>query len=223
MTGESREFQTTDGVVRIDHDTVQVRSTVRQFLAGKRRGAVRSLGVVFGLALLASLGYNVYRLLDVSLAGVSLVTVFSLLGTLYGLWYGHLRQETIPLSALERVSVDESNRELTLRYDAGEAHSRVFVWLHDWTPGRKTLTIPTDEELREVRETFRLRGIAVEDATEQSVKTIRRFVVRDGVYFCESCDGQVSPTDSECPSCGYGLRVDADATAEQPVTASESV
>jgi hypothetical protein len=40
-------------------------------------------------------------------------------------------------------------------------------------------------------------------------ETTYRFVTEDGVYFCESCDTQVSPADATCPACGYALRVRA--------------
>jgi hypothetical protein len=44
-------------------------------------------------------------------------------------------------------------------------------------------------------------------------ETTYRFVTEDGVYFCESCDTQVSPADATCPAGGYALGVWATAEA----------
>lgn len=228
MTRESWQFRTTKGVVKVDHDAVHIQSTLRQFLAaqrlrlhaGGRREVLRSVWVLVGAVfIIGYLGYETSRALDVGVAGLGLFSVVSVVVTVLGVWESYLRTKTIPLSALERVTIDESNRELTIRYDDETVHT-LPSWLYDWNPGTKTLTLPGDEAVRDAHETLRLRGISVEKA-EKSANTVRRFIVRNGVYFCESCDGQVSPTDSTCPSCGYALRVEAgsDATAEQNVAA----
>lgn len=218
MPADSWEIQTGAGVVRVDHDAIRIRSTVRQRLAGQRarwragdrRGLLRLLWVLFGTVLLFGyLGYTAYRVLDVGVAGVGVVGALSLVTTLWAVWYGYLRTETIPLSALEGVSIDESEHVLYITYDADATHT-LPAWLCDFNAGRKSLTLPSAEAVRDARETFHLRGISVESSDDSATETVRRFRVDDGIYFCASCDGQVSPTDSTCPSCGYELRVGVD-------------
>jgi len=227
MSAESWEIQATAAVVRVDHDTIQIRSTVRQRLAGQRarwragdrRGLLRLLWVLFGSVLFVGyLSYTAYRVLDVGVAGPGVVGALSLVSTLWALWYGYLRTETIPLSALERVSIDESRRELSITYDADATHA-FPAWLYDLNAGTKSLTLPSEEAVCDARETCQLRGISVESSDDSATETVHRFDVENGVYYCESCGGQVSPADSTCPSCGYGLRVEVsdETPTDQPL------
>lgn len=216
MTSGNRRFQTTAGVLTVDCDAIRLCSTPGQFIAAQRahwragdpsermKSAARIVWLLF--ALVFGLGYFVYeahRVLNLGFSALGIVATVFLMTGIYALWANHLRERTVPLSSVERISFDEANRAITIRYET----SRLDTILLGHT-GRQRMQFPTDADLREVRETLRLEGITVEDETEQS-DTVYRFVVEDGVYFCESCARQVSPADSTCPSCDYALRVDA--------------
>lgn len=216
MSSTPWEFRTTEGVVMVDSETIRVRSTPREFIAGQRarwragEGSARlksAVRVVWMLGVVVvGLGYfffTLYHVLDVGLTGVGIVAALSVVGGVGQLWSHYLRETTIPLSAVEHISLDETNRKLTIRYET----SRVRKILLAPNAGRQRFTLPTDDHLREARETFQMRGISVEDVVERG-DTAYRFVVEDGVYFCESCRRQVSPADSTCPSCEYALRVE---------------
>jgi len=221
MSGEPWEVQTTDGVVSVDHDAVHVRTSVRQRLAGQRArwragdrwGLLWSLWVVFTTVLLVGyLGYMAYRVFDVGVAGIGVIGALSLVTSLWGSWTHYLRTETVPLSALDRVAIDEFSRTLFITYDADATHT-LPTWLYEFNAGTKSLTLPSEEALCDARETFRLQGIDVESSDDSETETVHRFRVEDGVYFCRSCDRQVSPADGTCPSCGYALRVEAGTNA----------
>lgn len=222
MSDTSWQFRTAKGVVTVENECIRIRRTLRQFLAGQRlhwragdrsertKIAFRVVWLVAGLAV--GLGYVVYhahQLLDIGVAGAGIMTALSLVVGAYGLWSSHLRQTTIPLTSVERVSLDETNRKLTITHET----SRFRKLLLDWTAGTQRFTFPTDDELREAREIFRLRGIHV-DEVDEGRDTVYRFVTEDGVYFCASCERQVSPADSTCPSCGYALRVERERGSE---------
>jgi hypothetical protein len=69
------------------------------------------------------------------------------------------------------------------------------------------LSIPTEDDIREATEIFRLRGIDVEEPGTEALETTYRVIVKSGVCFCERCRSQVSPSDGTCPACGYAIRV----------------
>jgi len=224
MSGRSWQFRTTEGTVTVGSDAVTVRSTPRAFLAGqlarwrggtggeRAKSLLAVAWVVGGVGLIAS---NISSLLDVGIVVAAGVFGLSIASLVVSLWSRLLRETTVPRSALESVSIHEADRTLTIVHEStGRLNvlSR-YLWAQS-TPlsdGRWkwTATLPTDEDVREARQSFRLRGISLDPPdSEIETETSYRVVTEDGVYFCEDCGSQVSPTDSDCPSCGYALRVE---------------
>jgi hypothetical protein len=224
MSDRSWRFRTTEGTVTVGNDAVTVQSTPRAFLAGqlarwrggtgeeRAKSLLAVAWVVGGVGLTAS---NVSSLLDVGIVGAAGMSGLLIAFVVVPLWSSLLRETTIPRSALESVSIHEADRTLTIVHESTGRLDALSAWL--WaqsTPlpdGRWkwTATLPTEADVEEARQSFRLRGISLDPPdSEIETETSYGFVTEDGVYFCEDCGSQVSPTDSDCPSCGHALRVE---------------
>jgi hypothetical protein len=213
---KSAGFATVDGVLVVGNGSIHLRPGLRQFLPGETAGGhadhrpERGLSKRYGIPLLllgvgvAMGGLGIVQALEGGIVGTGALNLFGAATTFVGVWDSYLRETTVPLSSVERVSVNESDGELTIEYEQDSLGARAFGRLHSWNAGTETLVLAADGAVGEVRRTLRRRGVSVEDVTEV-VDTDYRFTVEDGAYFCESCGRQVSPADDNCPSCGYAL------------------
>lgn len=212
MSDRSWRFQVARGVVTVRDDAIGVRSTPGDYLAGQRRhwestdrwGRVAVSVRVVGF--LSSLLGVLYHFATVGVDGVGLrsapyVLTLCLFG--YALWQHHVGETTIPRDRIEAVTLDDDERELTVRHEPDPGLRSLFR--SDVV--ETTLSLPTPEDVREAREIFRLRGVELRDAPPAEQKTVHRLRVRDGVCFCPACNTQVSPGDAACPACGYAIRV----------------
>jgi hypothetical protein len=139
------------------------------------------------------------------------------------------------------VTLDPDERELTVRFDAGSllrppdgvgiktySSDEPMRGFETGTTER-TVTLPTDDDVRDARSAFRLAGINVEEGSGASEdghpngKTEREYRVttRKGAVFCAECGSQVSPSDRTCPSCDYALWVDRPVDGDRRETALE--
>ena len=202
-----------EGVMRIDEDALYFQSTFAQSSAGghdwEDHGSTKpkliarpKVGLVF---IFANLLVGTHLFLHDFLSWGLLLLIFGVTG-LAGFVYIFLLEARIPLSSIEGVSIDESGHEVTISYQPVVIH--IFISeIGGWNTGTATFTFPTAADVRDVRELLRSRGVSLDNGDEQTAtETVYRVVVENGVYFCESCERQVSPTDSTCPSCGYALR-----------------
>ena len=219
MTGSSWQFRTTRGVVTIEDDAIVRKSTPSLFLAGQRQRwrngdlrerakvAFRVVAFVFSAVAFA---YHVALLADVE-PGLSAALYAGTAGFLaLSFWNQHLRATAIERSAIERVTVDDDERELTITHETDDGLLSLFGDDRKET----TLRLGTADDLRNAREICRLRGIELEPAPSgDETETTYRVFTRDGVCFCERCRSQVSPSDAACPACDYSLRVEATETA----------
>jgi len=118
-------------------------------------------------------------------------------------WSNHVGETTIPLSTVDTITLDEEAGILVITHESDHDY---FGSLRNDT-GETTLSLPTDDDVREATEVFRLRGIDVEEPGTEAPETTYRVIVKSGVCFCERCRSQVSPSDRTCPACGYAIRV----------------
>ena len=212
MSGASWRFRVTSGVVTVREDELAIRSTPGYLLAGQRvrwahgnrweRG--RLLLEVTGL--LWSVFGIVHHLSQVGVTGVGLRSaphVFAFVLFAYLVRSNHLGERTIPLSSVERITLDEDDGTLVITHETGSGYLASF---RDHAT-ETTLSLPTRDDVREAEEVFRLRGVELEDPGANEAETRYRVLVRDGACFCERCRSQVSPSDGTCPACGYALRV----------------
>lgn len=215
MSGSELRFRTTDGVVTVHDDAIATRSAPREFLAGQatrwQNGNVgERVTVAFAVAgFLGSVVALVYHLYLVAGAGIgwSSMLYFGTLGTVaYSLWANHFRDTTIERSAISSVALDDEGRKLTLTHETRDGPLSVFR--DDVT--ETEMTLGTDDDVRNAREMFRLRGIPVESvsADADATETEYRIVTKRGVCFCERCRSQVSPSHKVCPACEYVLWVE---------------
>jgi len=212
---KSEGFVTVDGVLAVGTRAIHLRPGLRTALRGETAGHAdhrpeRGWGKRYGIPLIL-LGTGVAMgILGIvqALEGGIVGTGANLLGAASAFlqfWNMYLRIKTIPLSSVERVSVNESDGELTIEYEQGSRAARAFDRFDGWNTGTETLELAGHGAVGEIRRALRRRGVSVEEVTEV-VETDYRFIVEDGAYFCESCGQQVSPADDNCPSCGYTLR-----------------
>lgn len=129
----------------------------------------------------------------------------------YYLFWNTYSETVLSLSSLERVSLDEDERALTVSYEPESPLSwrRLIPFGSEFDSA--TFELSTDDAVREAREVFQRRDIPVDYVADTTV-TVSGFEVEEGVYFCEDCGNNVSPTDSRCPSCGYAFRTTEDGT-----------
>lgn len=215
MSEETWRFRVTRGVVTVRDDTIGIRSTPGYFLAGQRSrwwyGDRWERGkIVFGAGgLLSSVLGAIYHFAQVGLAGVGLQSaphVFAVVLFAYVFWSNHLGETTVSQSAIDTITLDESEGVLVITHEVRRGHLASLGALGSETTETK-LSLPTDDDVREAKEIFRLRGIDVEEPRSESTETTYRVVTRGGVCFCERCRSQVSPSDGVCPACGYAIRV----------------
>lgn len=219
MSGTSWQFRTTRGVVGIEDDAIVRHSTPSLFLAGQlarwRNGGLRAratvaLQVVGFLLSVLGLLYYVYLVAETGPGWSSALYVSSVGVLAYSLWRKHGRETAIQRSAIEQVTLDEGEREITITH--GTADGPLSV-LRD-EEAETTLTLATDDDLRKAREICRLRGIDLEPPVDPGkTETTFRVFTREGACFCERCRSQVSPADATCPACEYALRVETSEVA----------
>lgn len=237
MGDGSWQFRTTRGTVTVGSDAITIRATPRAFLAGQRarwrdgtdRERAKSLFAVVGVLAWAVLVVtNVGSLLDIGTVTAAIAAGLSIATGVLGLWVTLLRTATIPRSTVESVSIDPADRTLTIVHEPTGRLAALSRWL--WgrsTPlsdgqWRWTTTLPTDENVREARDSFRLRGIALDPPENGTgTETSYRVDVESGVCFCENCGSQVSPADSDCPSCGYALHVEEETRPDSTASATD--
>lgn len=212
MNEESWRFRVTRGVVTVREGELAIRSTPGYLLAGQRVRWAHGDRWERGRLLLETTGLLwsvfgiVYHLSQVGVTGIGLGSAphaFAFVLFAYLVWSNHLGEKTIPLSSVERITLDGDDGTLVVTHEAdfrspfrnGETET--------------TLSLPTRDDVREAEDVFRLRGIELADpgANETGTETRYRVLVRDGACFCERCRSQVSPSDGTCPACGYALRV----------------
>jgi hypothetical protein len=225
MSNGSWSFRTTEGTVTVGGDAITIRSTPGEFLSGQlarlRNGTrwgwaktlLSVLSVPFWAVLLA---YNAYTLLDVSIVVAGAVPGLVIALMMWDLWARFFRERTIPRSSVESVRIDEADRTLRIVHEStGSLTPLPSFWPNSTRVSgghALTLAFPTDEAVREARDVFHLRNVPL-DPPDNETDTAHRYVVEESVYFCEDCGSQVSPADSDCPACGYALRVE-EATGE---------
>jgi hypothetical protein len=237
MGGHGGSFRTAVGEVTVDGDAVRIneelRAHVRRQVARWRHGE-RWAGVKaafrFGLVL-AALPLLLFRLLeawDTATAGM-LAFVVTMTGLQLGSAWRHYTRETeIPRSDVSTVTLDPDERELTVQFDAGTllgppdgAGIKTYpsdepMRMFETGGTERTMTLPTDDDVRDARSAFHLVGIDIDESAGASdgerddgeTETEYRVTTRKGAVFCDECRSQVSPSDETCPSCDYALRVD---------------
>ena len=212
MSEESWRFRTTNGIVAVRKDAIGIRSTPGYFLAGQRsrwrygdRWERGKLVVSAGGLLFSILGMA-YHFSQVGVAGVGLQSASHVVAVVlfaYMFWSNHVGETTIPLSTVDTITLDEEAGTLVVTHEPNHDY---FGSLRDETTETK-LSIPTEDDVREAAEIFRLRGIDVKEPRTEVLETTYRVLVKSGVCFCERCRSQVSPSDGTCPACGYAIRV----------------
>jgi hypothetical protein len=212
MSEASWRFRVTRGVVTVREDAIGIRSTPGYFLAGQRsrwryggRWEQGKLVVSTG-GLLSSILGTAYHVSQVGVGGVGLRSaphVFAVGMFAYMFWSNHVGETTIPLSTVDTITLDEEEGTLVITHEPNHGY---FGSLRNETI-ETTLSIPTEDDVREATEIFRLRGIDVEEPGTEVLETTYRVIVKRGVCFCERCRSQVSPSDGTCPACGYAIRV----------------
>lgn len=219
MTGSSWQFRTTRGVVTVEDDAIVRKSTPTLFLEGqlkrwrngdRRERATVAFRVAGFVVSVFTIAYHVALLADVE-PGWSAALAVGVVGFLaVSFWQQYLRATTIHQSGIERVTVDDDERQLTITHEADDGPLSILK--DDRT--ETTLRLGTADDLRKAREICRLRGVDLEpDPSGEETGTTYRVFTRSGVCFCERCRSQVSPSDGACPACGYVLRVEATETA----------
>jgi hypothetical protein len=212
MSEESWRFRVTRGIVAVREDAIGIRSTPGYFLTGQRnrwrygdrweRGKL----VISASGLLFSILGTAYHFSQVGVGGVGLQSashVFAVVLFAYLFWSNHVGETTIPLSTIDTITLDEEEGTLVVTHEPNHDY---FGSLRNETTDTK-LSIPTEDDIREATEIFRLRGIDVEEPGTEALETTYRVIVKSGVCFCERCRSQVSPSDGTCPACGYAIRV----------------
>jgi hypothetical protein len=204
-------FVTSSGVVTVRNNAICFRPTLRQFVArllgrsqtsnwqaeSARRPSLLTLGAVgAGVGLLA-LGVTGALADGLTNLGV-LANLTGALSTLLLTWDAHLRERTVPLSSVERVTVNTRDNELTVRYEQDSLRARLLPWPESWTTGTETVELTGNRATQSVQEMLRRHGV--------SVDVVNAVVVDDGAHLCVSCRRQVSPSDVTCPSCGATVR-----------------
>jgi len=226
MSDRTWRFRTTQGVVTVREDAIAISSTPGRFLAGQRRRwrhgerwergwiAFQAIGFLWSLAGLARYGSQA---LQAGATGVGVASVPHLLAFAlftYAFWSTHVGETTIPLSRVERLTLDEEARTLAVVYRPEGGPLSAFRD-DEW---ETKLSLSTADACREAREIFRLRGIDLDEPEEEGEPQYR-VVTRAGVVLCARCRSQVSPSEDTCHACGFAVQVRSkDAAAGDPVT-----
>lgn len=229
MTQGAWQFQTTKGVVTVDPDAIRIESTPGQILAGQRTrwqegGSVERGKTVLWVAVLCfalvDFWHSVWRLLTDGIASSGLFWALPIGMTLILGFNAGFRDTTIQRESIERISLERTNRRLIVKYvPVGPVWRLLQAMSLTFGPRTRTYELPTDEEVQDAREAFRLRGLPVEDGPTPTGTVPTGFVVEDGVYYCESCRRQVSPTDRTCPACEFRLRTEPGTSSQDYSTA----
>lgn len=229
--------RTASGRVTVTDDSLRIRRAPRTFLRGQlsqvRTGTVgQRIAAVAGLAGLLLAPF----LLALSLAplggspgplavlGVAVLAAASLVQ----FWAKYARATEIPLSAIEDVSLRRDARTLTVTHRregrlavlGGDGGQRWFapddpMSAFEAGPSETTLTLLTDDDVREIRSVLQTRGIPTEEVSDAAeTETTYRVDTKGGVVFCRDCGSQVSPSDRVCPACGAPLRVERSAESD---------
>jgi hypothetical protein len=162
MADGSWEFSIAKGVVTVRSDAVGIRMTPQAFVKGRyaqfRNGSVGQR-VIALLSLCAfvftpiALALQFDQLLGPSQQWASvLFAVFGIVTLMWGFWVTHLRESTVPLSAIEFVSIDESARTIRI------AHDRPNGLLSRLTTGatQERYALRRAEDVRRAKEAFQL-------------------------------------------------------------------
>jgi hypothetical protein len=212
MSEESWRFRVTRGVVTIRGDAIAIRSTPGYFLAGQRsrwrhggrwdraKLALNAVGLLWSVLQVA------YHFSRVGVAGVGWMSVPYALAFAFfawAFWSNHVGETTIPLSAVDTVTLNEADGELVVKHERDRGYLAPF----GGNTTETTFSLPTEEDVSEAKEVLRFRGVDVQEPREEGTETTRRVLVRAGACFCERCRSQVSPADASCPGCGYTLRL----------------
>ncbi|MFC7228008.1 hypothetical protein N0B31_11400 [Salinirubellus salinus] len=215
MADGSWEFSIAKGVVTVRSDSIGIRMTPQAFLRGQyvqlRNGSIgQQVQALLNLCAFAftpiALALHLDQLLGPGQQWAFVpFAVFGLVTLMWGFWITHLRESSIPLSAVEFVSIDESAQTIRI------AHERPNGLLSRLTTcaTQEQYALRGAEDARRAKEAFQLRGIEPKSPSDLSTTTEYRFTSRQGVCFCDQCHSQVSPSDRVCPSCEYLLRVES--------------
>jgi hypothetical protein len=231
MNGGWGSFRTVEGDATVGDDALHIGRSPRKFLRGQRTrwhdgGRKRQLVAVgkllgFLLPLLFAI-YQASAMLDTTIGTVAALSLALVaLDPLHRLWK-RTRSTRIELSTIERVALDETDRELRVTHDASGRLARLDARIRRWLSARgfsatdetateTTLTLLTDDDVRTARTALRTRGIHVaidSPEDENEAETEYHYEIRNGVVFCERCGSQVSPNDRTCPSCERPLKVE---------------
>jgi|GEM_PF-1468791 len=237
MGGHGGTFRAAVGEVSVDGDAVRIneepRAHVRRQVARWRHGerwdrarAAFRLAAILIVPLL--LVFRLEEAWNTATAGM-LAFVLTMTGLqVASVWRHYTRETEIPLSDVSTVTLDSDERELTVRFDAGTVlrppdgigiktyRSDESMKMFATGETERTMTLPTDDDVRDARSAFHLAGVSVDESVGASeggrhdgeTETEYRVTTRKGAVFCEECGSQVSPSDKVCPSCDYALRVD---------------
>jgi hypothetical protein len=216
-------FGASDGVLILGDGAIRLRPGVRQFVgrllgdgrvdgqrpqAGHGRPSLGTLAM-FGLVAVMLVSSAVQAVVA---GGTTTVGLLNLLGGVAGvlpICYIYLRETTVPLSSVERVTVDRRNDKMTVRYERDSRRSRRLPWPENRTTATKTVEPVGDDVVREVREALCRRGVPVD--------VVHRVIVGSGEYLCGSCRQQVLPSETTCPSCGSALESESEHTTHDSV------
>jgi len=239
-------FRTTEGDVSVGDEVLRIHRSPRKSIQGQRsrwrhgnrREQLKATArIVLFLILSLSTAAQLYRITEAPTL-LAVLTVLGLVASLVTFWTKRIRGAAVPLSAIENVTLDTDDRELTIVHDAegrpsvlgGAAGKRWFLSDDPFSvfatgETETTLTLRTADDAREARTVFRTRGIAEDiDAPKGSTtetETEYRFETKGGVVFCEQCGSQVSPSDRTCPACDHALRVERPKNADSRELATE--
>ena len=198
-------MRTTGGELTVDRDALHHHTSPREFLAGQttrfRKGTtrqrLRAVGAVVTLLALPVL--LVARLQNAAsgTAGLALLVSTFYVGTMaVRFWGQYVRDWRIPRSDVETLSLDPDERELTIRYTRDESRLPSLTS----KPYTKTLDLPSDDEVRDLRRLLRSVGLDAADADDADASE------PDPVP-CANCGTRVSPDAGWCPSCSSVLGV----------------
>ena len=238
-------FRTTEGDVSVGDEALRIHRSPRKFLQGQRsrwRNGNRweQLKTTVQIVLfLVVVPLSASMQLHGAIGGVHRDRCARLVGRRRQprrFLARRVRGIAVPLSAIEDVTLDTDDRELTIVHDAegrpsvlGGAAGKQWFLSDDpfsvFATGETetTLTLRTADDAREARTVFRTKGIAEDlDAPKGSTtETEYRFETKDGVVFCGQCGSQVSPSDRTCPACDHALRVERPKNADSREPATE--
>ena len=238
-------FRTTEGDVSVGDEVLRIDRSPRKFLRGQRsrwrnEGPEQRLKTVARLVLFLFLPLSTvmqfYGVAEVPVLATALVSLGVVI-SLVTFWAKRVRGTAVPLSAIEDVTLDTDDQELTIIHDAegrpsvlgGDAGKEWFLsddLFSIFATGETetTLTLRTADDAREARTVLRTRGVVDDLDTPRAAEeteTEYRVETRNGAVFCEQCGSQVSPNDRTCPSCDHVLQIERPKNADSREPAME--